>query len=611
VLPELGLISLCRVALYRLGLKSGHYRRALPIKEYDAALGLIFHPGSTNGQKIEASELLLKDAEAMLSGELLLFSHFTYRFKNYPDWHFDPINQTSCRKDLHWTQTEVPDTSDIKCLWEMSRYEWAPTLARAWCVTGKDRYLEVLNNFTNNWLEQNPLNQGVNWKCGQETSIRLINILLTWWLLGKGPKENLASIVVDHLTRINKTLTYAIAQNNNHGISEAAALFIGGGWLVAHGQSENQRQLGIQCVETGSYWLENRVGTLIFDDGGFSQYSANYHRVLLDSLSQVEFWRLELNQPVFSDSFYIKARAAITWLLSIMVIDTGHVANLGANDGAQLYSLNESNYDDFRPSLQLLSVLLNGAKLFDDTACDASLDWLGLNNEIPISKVKVPSVVLSDSGIVAMRSGHCLAVVKLSNSKFRPSHSDCLHLDLFLRNENLLRDSGSYSYQDFPWHNYFSGTSAHNTIEFDKHDQMPKLSKFLFARWLTNERVGEISVDQSGECWSGSYADSWGNFHERSVKISAAELVVADTIRGDFSNATLRWRLMPGEWAIENNIVTAKSVTIEVTSDSKSGFCELVSGWESRRYQKKEPIPVLKVEFPAGAQKIRTRISLK
>jgi hypothetical protein len=52
-------------------------------------------------------------------------------------------------------------------------------------------------------------------------------------------------------------------------------------------------------------------------------------------------------------------------------------------------------------------------------------------------------------------------------------------------------------------------------------------------------------------------------------------------------------------------------VTIEVTSDSKSGFCELVSGWESRRYQKKEPIPVLKVAFPAGAQKIRTRISLK
>ena len=64
-------------------------------------------------------------------------------------------------------------------------------------------------------------------------------------------------------------------------------------------------------------------------------------------------------------------------------------------------------------------------------------------------------------------------------------------------------------------------------------------------------------------------------------------------------------------WTIENNIVTANSVTIEVTSEAKSGFCELVSGWESRRYQKKEPIPVLKVRFPAGAQEIRTRISLK
>ena len=611
MLPALGLTSLYRLALYRIGLESGHYRRALPIKKYDAGLGPIFYPGAVNGQKLEVSEKLLKRVDAMLEGELLLFSHWAYHFQGYPDWHLDPINQLSCRQDLHWTETEVPSNSDIKCFWEMSRFEWAPALARAWRLTGNERYLEFLNGLTNNWLAQNPLNQGVNWKCGQETSIRLINIVLAWWLLGKGPKEGLASIVVDHLTRIRKTLRYALAQNNNHGTSEAAGLFIGGAWLVRHGESENQHAFGSQCVKTGRYWLEDRVNTLIFDDGGFSQYSANYHRVLLDTLSQVEFWRLELNQEVFSGCYYRKARAAIKWLLSIINTDNGHVINLGGNDGARLFSLSESNFEDFRPSVQLLSVLIDGEKIFDDPICDEPLVWLGLDDVLPISKAIVPSVLFRDSGIVAMRSDDFLAVVKVTDRKFRPSHADCLHLDLFHGNKNLLRDAGSYSYHDQGWHHYFSGTSSHNTIQFDEHDQMPRLSKFMFAKWLKNARVDEISVDETGQAWAGAYVDSWGNSHERAVRINRKELIVVDRINGDFSTATLRWRLNPGEWKVENNLASMIGVSIEVTCADQFGSMELVSGWDARYYQKKYLIPVLQVNYSAGAHEIKTRVSIE
>ena len=132
LLPALGLVSLYRLALYRIGLKIGHYRRALPIKKYDAGLGLIFNCGPSDGRKFEVSEILLKRVDAMLEGELLLFSHWAYHFQGYPDWHLDPVNQLNCRQDLHWTQTEVPSNRDTKCFWGMPRFEWAPTLARAW-----------------------------------------------------------------------------------------------------------------------------------------------------------------------------------------------------------------------------------------------------------------------------------------------------------------------------------------------------------------------------------------------------------------------------------------------------------------------------------------------
>jgi hypothetical protein len=608
VLPGLGFVSLCRIALYRLCVTSGYYRRVLPIKNFDAQPVPVFCSGPVVGRRVGGSQSLLTRAEALVNGELMMFSHWAYRFKDAPDWHLDPINQLNCPQDIHWTQTEVPVGSDIKCYWEMSRFEWAPMLARAWCVSGDQRYLDSLNYLSNNWLEQNPLNQGVNWKCGQETSIRLINMLLTWWLLGKGSKDVLALIVESHLTRISKTLGYAIAQNNNHGTSEAAGLFIGGGWLIHHGTSDEQRMLGRHCVERGRRWLEDRVNTLIFDDGGFAQYSTNYHRVLLDTLSQVEFWRLELEQPTFSDTFYKKSSAAIQWLLAMMDMGAGHVVNLGANDGARLYSLSESDYEDFRPSLQLLSVLIDGVRLFDDSICDEPLEWLNLNDALPLTEVKPASVLHKSSGIVVMRNENFLATVKVANDQFRPSHADCLHVDLFHRNNNILRDSGSFSYHEHGWHSYFSGTQSHNTIQFDEHDQMPRLSKFLFAKWLANESIEAISIDESGETWSGAYADSWGNHHRRAVSIFKKEMIIIDSIKGNFGSAKLRWRLMPGDWKLEENIVRMNGVSIEVTSVGESTPCELVSGWESRRYQQKQPIPVFQVRYPGGSNEIKTRV---
>src|SRR3546814_4964922 len=78
-------------------------------------------------------------------------------------------------------------------------------------------------------------------------------------------------------------MSYAVAQANNHATSEAAALFIGGSWLAANGS-----RAGESLVRRGRQHLEKQVARLVEEDGSFSQYSLNYHRVLLDTLSIVE-----------------------------------------------------------------------------------------------------------------------------------------------------------------------------------------------------------------------------------------------------------------------------------------------------------------------------------
>ena len=91
-----------------------------------------------------------------------------------------------------------------------------------------------------------------------------------------------------HLERISSTVLYAEAQDNNHWTSEAAALFIGGSWLA----SESSYALaGSQWAKTGRRALECSVNRLVLQDGSFAQHSLTYHRLLLDTLVQVELWR--------------------------------------------------------------------------------------------------------------------------------------------------------------------------------------------------------------------------------------------------------------------------------------------------------------------------------
>ena len=50
------------------------------------------------------------------------------------------------------------------------------------------------------------------------------------------------------------------------------------------------------------------------NDGSFAQHSTNYHRLVLDTLSQVELWRRWLGLKPFSNNFYRKFKAATNWL---------------------------------------------------------------------------------------------------------------------------------------------------------------------------------------------------------------------------------------------------------------------------------------------------------
>lgn len=586
---RLGLQNLIRVAFYRLGIKV----RLNPVRRLRAEVpkGNFFSLAGLD------RPLSCLPSVRSWQNEVRLFSHFYFlRTALMPDWHVNPLTgqRVTC-PERHWWQ--IPDfdsaVGDIKPIWEASRFDWV--LAFAQCGrTGDLTSLAQLNAWLSDWCVQNAPYKGPNWKCGQEASIRVMHLAMAALILKQadGPEKSLLELVRLHLRRIEPTLSYAIAQDNNHGTSEAAALYIGGSWLQAQGVAEGARWLRL-----GRKWLENRAARLIGTDGSFSQYSLNYHRVMLDTFCMVEVWRRHLKLPPFSAMWYARSLAASEWLQAMISPLNGDGPNLGANDGARLLQLTDTDYRDFRPSVQLAVALFADARAYaDDGPWNLPLRWLGIELPQAVTSSRV-SQLFDDGGFAVLRRGPVMAMLRYPRFRFRPSQADALHLDLWLDGRNLLRDAGTYSYNaDAQWLNYFPGTASHNTVQFDDRDQMPRLGRFLFGDWLKTSYIEPLSEMGDMSTFAVGYQDRCKARHQRDVRLTENILRVIDRIEGFANKAVLRWRLEPGHWRVEGNSLCNGEHRLTLEASMPIVRFQLVEGWESRYYLDKEKVPVLEVE---------------
>ena len=541
-----------------------------------------------------------------------LFSYLNVLIDEPPKWLNNPItgDRIASKLEPWWKISDFDDSvGDIKLIWEQSRMNWVVAFAQR-ARNGDEGSLKRLNFWLSDWLESNPPYLGPNWKCGQEASIRVMHLCSAALILGQERDSllGLQELIRLHLRRIAPTIHYAIAQNNNHGTSEASALFIGGSWLVASGATDGEKY-----EKLGRRWLDNRARKLIEDDGSFSQYSLNYHRMVLDTFSIAEIWRKRLGRDEFSPAFYDRASRATSWLYQLVCPLSGDGPNLGANDGSHLLQLTKGSYRDFRPSVQLASNLFEGRLAYPNNGLwDTHLAWMGI-----VNKEKKPSQYVNcdydSGGYKILRATDVNVIFRYPKFRYRPSQADAMHIDLWVNGTNFLGDAGSYSYNSIPdLSGYFNGTASHNTVQFDDRDQMPKLGRFLFGNWLKTKQVSPIVVSDSLVSCSASYRDFRGAEHFRQVNLHGSSLSIFDKVKGFKKKAVIRWRLTNSEWILENTRngvqVSNGLNTLTFTADVPILRADIVAGWKSLFYMQKQSVPVLEVEISLAGT-ISTEIS--
>ena len=589
-LPRLGVRNLARVVVYRLLLAARWHPvcrlvPAVPRGEFFARPPRLRH-GEASTNWLSAARYF-DNIEVPLDGGM-------------PDWNYRPaLGNSVAPSDRSWWEVGDFDEAfgDIKDIWDISRFSWVLALAQR-AALGDERSLARLNDWLSDWVEHNPGYTGYNWKCGQEASIRVMHLAMAALILGQAhdPRPGLRTLLRIHLARIQPTVSYAIAQDNNHGVCEAAALFIGGAWLAEVDGDGRARG----WMESGRRQLEERAARLIAEDGSFSMYSVMYHREFLDAMSMVEVWRRALDLPAFSDIYRARAAAAAEWLRACAHPASGDAPNIGANDGTRLLPLTDSAYRDFRPAVQLACVLFCGARAYGKSGhWDIPLQWLDIPK--PDAVLASPRSWLSRSGGLAFLKAYDEDVqvfVRFPGYRFRPSHADPLHLDLWINGRNILRGPGSYRYNAEPeWLDYFPGVAAHNTVQFDGTEAMPRLGRFLFGDWLRLAAQPLLEETVDGQIFVADCRHACGAYHQRKVSLTAGKLEVSDSVAGFGARAVVRWRLMPGDWRQDATGVSLDRLRLTVRSNDNVLSIRLVDAWEALCYGAKSQLPVLEIEM--------------
>jgi asparagine synthase (glutamine-hydrolysing) len=512
----------------------------------------------------DASVRAVEVAEAICEGRFVYFSDKMFNLGSTPNWFLNPFNRKTAVRNEHWSRCCNFDMSfgDIKVIWEPSRFTWVYWLVRAYALNGDNRYPFRFWELLESWMEANPPQAGRNWQSGQEVALRAMAICFGLWTFREHEATTNERItwapmlLSEHGRRIEAFIGHAIRQKNNHALSEGCGLFTIGTLFPELHKARAWRRIGKDT-------LEREALRQIYPDGAYVQHSMNYHRVMLQILT----WgaRLgELNGNSLSDRVIDRLGKAAHFLAAMLDPSTGGVPNYGANDGALVLPLDSCGYTDYRPAVQTAAFVALRKRILPSGPWDEPLTWL-FGTECTVDTPAVDShpagCSFSDGGYYTLRSCDSWCMIRCHTYRDRPGHCDPLHVDLWWRGINLLRDSGTYSYfcPDRPdLENFFPSIAAHNTIEIDGQPPMRKVSRFMQVPW---GRARTLSFDKRH--WQGEHYGyqraPWHVIHRRSVEMLENEWRFTDKLLGkEVHKAVLRWHLPWGEWAWDARTMTLK-----------------------------------------------------
>lgn len=593
-----------------------------------SAEGLESPPQKQSAEGLESPSLvddqILQEAEDVLNHKI-----YGYQFPGDIDWFFNATADT-CR-DNEWS-------------WSLYRHIYWQPLARAYALTGDERYtrefLHQMKSFEESWpvkpfMEDDTYESkfkfpGVAWRT-IETAMRMYTVWIPCMVAFRQSEEWKKDGWVSFLAQVCDHADYLMDHYSNHNRSSNWLTMESGALLIC----------GIMFPEIKSDWkltgyrrVMHEVKYSFDNDGIHMERTPIYHMVAAGIYTQC-FQLCKLNGMAVAPYALPILEKAANFLLSLVKPDfsTPMIGDADRNDLLDRRcdtSLYEGMNLTFDPK-DLNEMRAYFRTMYQLTGREDFL-WLATARK----EGKAPSkrsYAYTDAGIYVMRTGweqddsyfHVHGIQLERGEKSTHSHNDTGHLELHIKGEDILTDSGRYLYnsnirQD--QRHYFLSAKAHNTLYVDDHEMgtVPGVTRVRGVRTFCHKFEETDTYQLIDISHNGYVYREDPIYHRRRVMHLPGDVyVIDDQVTGlglmehdirlyfNFAYGALTYQREGSFTYVSQKgrgyeVVSkaSKAVSYEILEGSE----DPIGGWLSHGYAWKKPTPQLAVKY-AGAAPIR------
>ncbi|SHK72031.1 Heparinase II/III-like protein [Clostridium cavendishii DSM 21758] len=375
-------------------------------------------------------------------------THKRYDFEEEINWDMNPFG------DEEWT-------------YMLNRHRYLGVLAYDYLVTKDKKYGITFEELINHWIDNNPINDSkikTSWRT-IEAGIRLknwvkaLNIMLkTEYVTGELIAKILVS-VQEHLIYLRDKHSESRILSNwvileQHGAYIASVFF-------------PELKISSEIEKFSLDVLEEALFYQVMPDGLHWEQSFQYHNeMLICFLDSILI--SNRNGKEISEKIYNKVLEMAYATLHIIKPD-----NTQSNYG-------DSDSEDLRELLTYSSLMFKDEYLKNKAYKQVDLYTLfnyGIEADkeldlISIDEIKQTSKYFGDNGLHFLRSGFnekdSYSMFKCGYLGSGHEHCDMLHLDISARGEDILVDSGRYTYSEIDGQRFeFKQAKSHNTSTVD------------------------------------------------------------------------------------------------------------------------------------------------
>jgi hypothetical protein len=424
---------------------------------------------------------------------------------------------------------------DIRVAWESARLQNLIELAFIKNQSCEKQFLS--------WIKDNPPLSGIHYISVMECGLRILSVCYALDKMRDKLESStetwnaLLQLVESHATLIEKRLSlYSSA--GNHTIAESVGLIYAAILFPEFKAAKRWKKKGLKL-------LEQEAARQILPDGGSLEQSF-WYLLLITDLCGLTIKLLEHYDEVVPISISSAYSRATKFLNSF------------ANSPKELPSIGDADNGYALSPYLNISWNQNSSK----TLCK-TFDKTGYT----LIQSKTFKLIF-DHGSLGM------------SPSYGHGHADALSIILDVAGENVLVDSGTYSYIG-NWRRYFRSTKAHNTITIDHQDQAIQETAFMWSKPFQCELVhndGKFLVAKHNGYQHISNIIHWRGIIYYPVGI----FIILDHITGEGShNIELNWHCrLPINLSIEG----CQSI-------------ENIKTWQSTYYGNKELIHTIRASI--------------